>query len=123
MTPFEVDLLKASWPFLSMAMTGVAVWYLKSVNKNLASLSNSISDLKDHIAQVEKDITADLSDFKAKSQHRFDRLLGEAESRIGKIETVCELQHGLQLRRRRSDRQVNWAQDSDVAGDKLRDGQ
>lgn len=120
MTPFEMDLLKASWPFLSMIMTGIAVWYLKSVSKALSTLSLSIGDLKDRIAKVEKDITSDLTDFKAKSQHRFDRLLGESESRLGKIETVCELQHGIMLKRRSSDHSGDWAQESDVSGDKLR---
>ncbi len=120
MTPFELELLKSAWPFLSTTLTGLALWYLRSVNKSLDSLGASIGALKENINKVEKDITTDLADFKAKSQHRFDRLLGEAESRIGKIEAVCELQHGLQLRRRSSDRPINWAQDSDVAGDPTR---
>jgi hypothetical protein len=48
--------------------------------------------------------------------HKLDIVIGKTHARLVEIETVCEHQHGANLRRRRTDPGGNWAQDSDIMG-------
>lgn len=121
MTPFESELLQTAWPILSSALGGVAValgglavWYLKTLSKSQSDISASLASMKDRMSNVEVQIKTDLAEFKREIQHRIDRVIGSADSRMGKIETICSMQHGMPLRRRSED----WAQESDVSGDK-----
>ncbi len=121
MTPFEAELLQSTWPILSSALGGVAValgglavWYLKTLSKSQSDISASLASMKDRMSNVEVQIKTDLAEFKREIQHRIDRVIGSADSRMGKIETICSMQHGMPLRRRSED----WAQESDVSGDK-----
>lgn len=127
MSPFEQQLLLTAWPwvwgaFLSAgsAALGLATWYLKAINGKLSSVNSSVKELQEHITTVEQQITADLTEYKARTQHRLDRIIGAIDSRVGRIETVCEMQHGAVLRRRSTDiADNNWAQNSDISGEKL----
>ena len=121
MTQFESELLQTAWPILSSALGGVAValgglavWYLKTLSKSQSDISASLASMKDRMSNVEVQIKTDLAEFKREIQHRIDRVIGSADSRMGKIETICSMQHGMPLRRRAED----WAQESDVSGDK-----
>ena len=121
MTPFEAELLQSTWPILSSALGGVAValgglavWYLETLSKSQSDISASLASMKDRMSNVEVQIKTDLAEFKREIQHRIDRVIGSADSRMGKIETICSMQHGMPLRRRSED----WAQESDVSGDK-----
>jgi hypothetical protein len=116
MTPFESSLLEASWPFLSSAIGLVAVWYLKTLAKTMEGLAESMASMKDHVAQVEGEIKTDLLEYKRESQHRVDQLIGRTDSRLGKIETVCSMQHGVTFRRRSTDVDPDWSQNSDISG-------
>ncbi len=121
MTQFESELLQTAWPILSSALGGVAValgglavWYLKTLSKSQSDISASLASMKDRMSNVEVQIKTDLAEFKREIQHRIDRVIGSADTRMGKIETICSMQHGMPLRRRSED----WAQESDVSGDK-----
>jgi len=121
MTPFEAELLQSTWPILSSALGGVAValgglavWYLKTLSKSQSDISASLASMKDRMSNVEVQIKTDLAEFKQQVQHRIDRVIGSADTRMGNMETRCSMQHGMPLRRRSED----WAQESDVSGDK-----
>ncbi len=121
MTPFEAELLQSTWPLLSSALGGVAVAlggvalsYLKTLSKSQSDISASIASMKERMTDVEVQIKTDLADFKQQVQHRIDRVIGSADTRMGNMETRCSMQHGMPLRRRAED----WAQESDVSGDK-----
>jgi len=121
MTPFEAELLQSTWPILSSALGGVAValgglavWYLKTLSKSQSDISASLASMKDRMSNVEVQIKTDLAEFKQQVQHRIDRVIGSADTRMGNMETRCSMQHGMPLRRRAED----WAQESDVSGDK-----
>ncbi len=96
----------------------VAVSYLKTLAKTMSSLAESMAAMKDHIAKVETEIKTDLAEFKRESQHRLDQLIGRSDARMGKIETVCSMQHGTPMRRRSTDSVPDWGQDSDISGSK-----
>lgn len=117
MTPFESNLLEASWPVLSSAIGLVAVWYLKTLSKTISGLAESMTAMKEHVAKVEVEIKTDLLEYKREIQHRMDQLIGRTDSRIGKVETVCSMQHGVTFRRRSTD-ESDWAQNSDISGAK-----
>jgi len=121
MTPFEAELLQSTWPILSSALGGVAValgglavWYLKTLSKSQSDISASLASMKDRMSNVEVQIKTDLAEFKQQVQHRIDRVIGHTDARMGNMETKCSMQHGMPLRRRSED----WAQESDVSGDK-----
>ncbi len=120
MTPFESEMLQTAWPVLSSVLGGAAVWYLKTLSKSLSDLAQALDALKQHIAKVENEIKTDLSEFKRENQHRLDRIIGNSNARMGKIETVCSMQHGVTFRRRAGDLDPDWSQDSDVSGDNKR---
>lgn len=121
MTPFESELLQTAWPLLSSALGGIAVAlggvalsYLKTLSKSQSDISASISSMKERMTDVEVQIKTDLAEFKQQVQHRIDRVIGHTDTRMGNMETKCSMQHGMPLRRRSED----WAQESDVSGDK-----
>ena len=114
MTPFESELLQTAWPLLSSALGGIAVAlggvalsYLKTLSKSQSDISASIASMKDRMTDVEVQIKTDLAEFK-------QQVIGSADTRMGNMETRCSMQHGMPLRRRAED----WAQESDVSGDK-----
>ena len=117
MTPLEKELLETAWPYVWTGMLGVAGFFLRSLSKRLDSITVALSKFKDDVIRIEKDMAADRAD----NRHRIDRLIGDSDSRIGRIEAVCETQHGFELRRRSTDtRPINWAHESDISGDKNR---
>lgn len=116
MTQFESELLQTAWPIMSSVLSGFAVWYLKTLSKTLESLNSSVSALRENLANVEAEVKNDLAEFKLNSQHRIDQLVGGTNARLGKIETVCSMQHGITMRRRASDPPENWSEQSDIPG-------
>lgn len=117
MTPFELDLLRTVWPYLWTGILGAGTWFLKAQNARLDAISKALSDFSAELARVEKQ----LMETRADHQHRIDKLIGDADARISRIEAVCETQHDQVLRRRSTDaRPVHWAQTSDINGNKLK---
>ena len=117
MTPMEMELLKTAWPWIWSAMLAGAGLYLRSLNGQLTKICDSLRDFSKDVARIEKEMAED----RASTRHRLDRLVGEADTRITRIEAVCEAQHGISMNRRAGDaKTINWAHDSDISGDKLR---
>lgn len=113
MTPFEIELLRTVWPYLWTGILGAGAWFLRAQNARLESISKALYEFGVELARVERQMLED----RAEHRHRIDRLIGEADSRIGRIEAVCETQHGQVLNRRSGDaRAINWAHDSNIDG-------
>ena len=113
MTPIEVELLKTLWPYVWTGILGASTWFLKTQNARLKSIAKSLHEFSIELARVEKQMLDD----RAEARHRIDRLIGESDARIGRVEAVCETQHGAAPGRRSGDyRHINWAHDSDVLG-------
>lgn len=113
MTPFEIELLKTIWPYVWTGILGAGAWFLRTQNTRLESIDKTLHEFGIELSRVEKQMLDDRSD----ARHRIDRLIGESDARIGRIEAVCETQHGSVLSRRSGDvRPINWAHDSDVIG-------
>lgn len=113
MTPFETELLKTLWPYLWTSILGAGAWFLRTQNARLESIAKALREFGIELSRVEKQMLDDRSE----ARHRIDRLIGESDARIGRIEAVCETQHGSVLGRRSGDaRVINWAHDSDVNG-------
>lgn len=114
MTPFELELVKTAWPWVWAALLSGAGFYLRSLNKQLASIGDALTQFRADVAKVEKDLTAD----RLETRHRIDRLIGDSDARLSRIEAVCEVQHGLSPNRRAGDpKPINWAYTSDISGD------
>lgn len=114
MTQFEIDLLKTVWPYIWTGILGAGAWFLRSQSARLDKICEAMNAFNDDVQRIEKSMSEDRSE----TRHRLDRLIGDADARIGKIEAVCELQHGISLARRSTDqRPVNWAHDSNINGD------
>lgn len=113
MTPLEVELLKTLWPYVWTGILGASAWFLKTQNARLESIAKALHEFGIELGRVEKQMLDD----RAEARHRIDRLIGESDARIGRIEAVCETQHGAAPGRRAGDyRPINWAHDSDVSG-------
>jgi isopentenyldiphosphate isomerase len=114
MTPFEIELLKAVWPAIWTAIMASGAWFLRTQNNRLDSIAKALHEFGIELARIEKQMLEDRSE----NRHRVDRLIGESDARIGRIEAVCETHHGAAPGRRSGDyRPINWAHDSDVSGD------
>jgi hypothetical protein len=117
MTPLEKELLETAWPYVWTGMLAVAGWFLRSQAKRLETICDSLREFSKDVARIEKEMAED----RAGNRHRIDRLIGESDARIGRIEAVCETQHGIALNRRSTDtRPISWAHESDISGDKNR---
>ncbi len=115
MTPFEIELLKTAWPWVWAALLGGSGFYLKSLSKQLSAIVESLNRFKEDVVRIEKEMAAD----RLENRHRIDRLIGDSDTRISRIEAVCETKHGINPNRRSSDpRPIHWAHDSDIAGNK-----
>ena len=114
MTPFETELLKTLWPYLWTGILGAGAWFLRTQNARLESIAKALHEFGVELARVEKQMLDD----RAESRHRIDRLIGESDARIGRIEAVCETQHGVPSRRSGDSRTIHWAHDSDINGGK-----
>lgn len=113
MTPLEVELLKTIWPYLWTGILGAAAWFLKAQNARLESIAKDLHTFGVDLTRVEKQMLDD----RAENRHRIDRLIGESDARIGRIEAVCATQHGGSMSRRSGDsRPIHWAHDSDISG-------
>lgn len=118
MTPFESQLVEVAWPVVSSSIGVGVVWYLKTLSKTMSALAASMASMKDHVSKVESEIKLDLLEYKRQNQHLMDQWVGRTDSRVGKIETVCSMQHGVTFRRRSTDVDPDWAQNSDISGAK-----
>jgi hypothetical protein len=117
MSPLEKELVETAFPYLWTGMLAVAGWFIRCQAKRLESICESLRQFARDISRIEKE----MADDRAENRHRVDRLIGESDARIGRIEAVCETQHGINLSRRATDsRPIHWAHDSDIAGDKKR---
>ena len=113
MTPFENELLKTLWPYIWTGILGSGAWFLRSQSERLSSIAKALHEFGVELARVEKQMAEDRAD----NRHRLDRLIGDSDARIGRIEAVCETQHGVSPNRRATDlRPINWAHDSDIRG-------
>lgn len=112
MTPFELDLLRTVWPYLWTGILSAGAWFLRSQSARLDKICEAMNAFNDDVSRIEKAMSEDRSE----TRHRLDRLIGDADARIGRIEAVCELQHSL-ARRSTDQRPVNWAHDSNINGD------
>lgn len=111
MTPFETDLLKTVWPYIWTGIMGAGAWFLRSQSERLESISKSLHEFGVELARVEKQMIDDRSE----ARHRIDRLIGESDARIGRIEAVCQARHN---RRSGDPHEINWAHDSDIKGER-----
>lgn len=117
MTPFEIELLKAVWPAIWTAIMASGAWFLRTQNNRLDSIAKALHEFGIELARIEKQMLED----RAENRHRVDRLIGESDARIGRIEAVWETQYGATPGRRSGDyRPINWAHDSDVSGDAVK---
>jgi hypothetical protein len=113
MTPFEKELLETAWPYVWTGMLAVAGIFLRSQSKRLDSICASLKQFQDDVVRIEKAMAEDRS----ANRHRIDVLIGSSDSRISRIEAVCDAQHGTGRNRRATDsHNIHWAQASDVQG-------
>ncbi len=123
MTPMELELLKTAWPWiwsgrlvLCSTLLAGAWMYLKSLNSKLEGICKALSGFSNDVTRIEKEMIENRSE----TRHRLDRLIGESDARISRIEAVCATQHGINMgsmnRRSTDTHTVNWAQDSDIRG-------
>ena len=113
MTQFEIDLLKTLWPYIWTGILGAGAWFLRSQSSRLDKICEAMNAFNDDVERIEKAMAEDRSE----TRHRLDRLIGDSDARIGRIEAVCETQHGVSPNRRATDlRPINWAHDSDIRG-------
>lgn len=122
MTPFELELLKALWPWLWTGMLAIGGLYARTLIQHvygqLSDLAATLQKFGSDLKQAEQEIR----ETREETRHRLDRLIGESDTRISRIEAVCETHGRLHNRRTGDSRQINWAQDSDVAGDPIKRG-
>lgn len=115
MTTFELELLKTAWPYIWTGMLGIAGWFIRSQATRLDKICESLGKFSQDVSRIEKEMASD----RAENRHRIDRLIGDSDTRITRIEAVCETQHGITVNRRSTDSQpIHWAQTSDVSGNK-----
>lgn len=113
MTPFELDLLRTVWPYVWTGLLGAGTWFLRMQNARLEAISKTLSEFGAELTRVERQML----ETRADHQHRIDKIIGDADARISRIEAVCETQHGQLSSRRASDtRSIHWARDSDING-------
>jgi hypothetical protein len=132
MTPFEMELLKISAPWLAGILAtcgGVAITvvklYMTSIVNRIGDISTSVQTIGAHMHEMEGKIREELSAIRLSTQHRDDVMAGNLASRIEGIERVCETQHGILMNRRTQvdDRRrpsAEWAQNSDISGIKTK---
>lgn len=112
MTPFEIDLLKTAWPYIWTGILSAGAWFLRSQSARLDKICVAMNAFNSDVSRIEADLQAQRAD----TMHRLDTLIGAVNSRVGKIETVCEMQHGINLRRSGDRAAAAWAQTSDFKG-------
>lgn len=123
MTPFELELLKALWPWLWTGMLAVGGLYARTLIQHVYGQLHDLAATLHKFGADLKQAEQEIRETREETRHRLDRLIGESDTRISRIEAVCETQHGVLHNRRAGDaRPINWAQDSDVAGDRIKRG-
>ncbi len=117
MTPLEVELLKTIWPYVWTGILGAAAWLMKSQNARLASIDDALHSFGGELSRVEKQMLEDRS----VARQRIDRLIGEIDARVVRLEAVSEMQHESSVgRRRANDKPLSWEHESDVLGKSTR---
>lgn len=112
MTPFETDLLRTIWPYLWTGILLACGGFLRAQNARLESIAKTLAEFGADLRETEKQILKD----RAEQQHRLDRVIGDTDVRLSRIEATCDAQHAQPARRASDSRPVNWAHDSDVRG-------
>lgn len=116
MTPFESELLKSAWPYLWTAILAAVSWFLKTQNQRLEAMQIDLHKLCEARERLERQLIEDRAD----TRHRIDRLIGDCDARITRIEAICEASTCKDRPSRRAGdlKPINWAHDSDVFGGK-----
>ena len=111
MSPLETQILITAWPWIWSGILGAGAWWIRQQNARLSSICAALDQFRIDIDRIEKEMAQD----RMVSAHKLDRLIGATNARLVGIETVCQAQHGITLRRRQSDHlDEAWAQDSDI---------
>lgn len=121
MTPFELDLLKTFWPWLWSGGLFLGGLYVRTVSRQVYCQIADLSSKLDRFGTDLKTAEQEISETREETRHRLDVLIGKTDTRVSRIEAVCETQHGIMYNRRSTDqRAVNWAQESDVVGSSVK---
>lgn len=112
MSPLGVELLSLFWPVISASLLGGATFFWRQQAARLDGISKTLEQFKADVDRIERDF----SKHREAVNHKLDIVIGKTHARLVEIETVCEHQHGVNLRRRRTDAGGNWTQDSDIMG-------
>lgn len=114
MTTFEVDLIRTVWPYAWTLILSAGAWFLRAQSSRLDGISDTLKKFGEELRRVEMEMVKDRSDHR----HRIDKLIGDADSRISRIEAVCETHHVQVVNRRdtQTSRPIYWAHDSDISG-------
>ena len=83
MTQFELDLLRTVWPYIWTGILGAGAWFLRSQKHAPGQNMRAMNAFNDDVSRIEKAMVED----RAETRHRLDRLIGDADARIGKIES------------------------------------
>ena len=117
MTQLESELLRSFWPYLWTAIMASVSWFLKTQNQRMEAMKIDLHKLCEARESLEKQMIED----RAATRHRIDRLIGDCDARITRIEAICDsstCKSGNPPRRSGDTKPVHWAHDSDVFGGK-----
>lgn len=116
MSPLGLELLTMFWPGISAALLGGATYFWRQQATRLDGISKALEQFRGEVRADIDRIERDFSQHRTDITHKLDIVIGKTHARLVEIETVCEHQHGVNLRRRRTDAGGDWAQTSDVMG-------
>jgi hypothetical protein len=116
MTSLGLELLSLFWPGIAAALFGGATYFWRQQSSRMDSLSKTLDQFRCEVRSDIARIEGDFSDHRIDVTHKIDKLIGATHARLVGIETTCEQQHGVKLRRRSTDTGSNWANDSDIIG-------
>lgn len=117
MTPLEVELLKTIWPYVWTGILGAAAWLMKSQNARLESIDGALHSFGIELSRVEKQMLEDRSI----ARQRIDRLIGELDSRVVRLESIAEMQHEASGGRRHTvTKPISWEHESDILGKSMK---
>lgn len=120
LTPLQLELMALGVTYVLPALlaalgTLIAAWWT-SQNRRLDALARATASLGADVDSVKTSI----SEIQIETTHRFDRLVGDVNVRLTRVESVCQMQHGINFVRPLQPFNGDWGHNSDVRGDSVR---
>ena len=120
LTPLQLELMALGVTYVLPALlaalgTLIAAWWT-SQTRRLDALARATASLGADVDSVKTSI----SEIKAETTHRFDRLVGDVNVRLTRVESVCQMQHGINFVRPLQPLNGDWGHNSDVRGDSVK---